>query len=405
MRKIAFWLSLALIFTIPWEAVVEYPILGSISRLTGMLVAGFWLGTVLTTRRIRKPSPFNLWTIIFIVWNATSVFWSGNADRTVEHVGTWSQLFILSYILWDLYTDRSKILTGLQMFVVGAYVVFGNTIINFISGHTFYFERFSATGTNPDDLGAILAIGIPVAWYLCAPKNSAGRSRLWKWVNYIYIPMALMGIALSGTRTAMIAALPGIIFGLASLTRLRFATRMAIIAILLLSAIYLIPMIPEASIARLSTTGSELTGGDLNGRLELWQQGLVSFEKHPILGVGSNMYRSVNTEGKVAHNSFISVLVEVGLVGLSLFLLILITAAIEALRHTGWDRYFWLTVLASWTVAVSTLTWEYRKPTWLILSLIIASASISVQAIERQSSDRTNTAAVQLSPVQGNLRS
>ena len=36
-------------------------------------------------------------------------------------------------------------------------------------------------------------------------------------------------------------------------------------------------------------------------------------EERPLLGVGANMYRTVNTLGKEAHNSFVSVLVELGL--------------------------------------------------------------------------------------------
>ena len=88
------------------------------------------------------------------------------------------------------------------------------------------------------------------------------------------------------------------------------------------------------------------------------------------------MYRSVNSVGKVAHNSFLSVLVELGLVGFLLFALILTVVVIQAWNQPKWERRFWLTMLIVWTIGASTLTWEHRKTTWLFWGLLVASAAI-----------------------------
>ena len=58
MRKIAFWLALVLLFMIPWENSVIVDGVGRISRLMGILVAAFWLGTVLATGKFRQLRPF-----------------------------------------------------------------------------------------------------------------------------------------------------------------------------------------------------------------------------------------------------------------------------------------------------------------------------------------------------------
>jgi len=398
LRTIAFWLSLVLIFSIPAEAVVEYPVLGSASRVIGIALATFWIGTVVVTGRFRKLTPFHIALLVFICWNALSIFWSANADRTVEHILTWIQLFLMIFILWDLYTTRETILAGLQMYVLGCYVALGSTIINFLIGNTFYYERYSAAGTSPDDLGAILAIGIPMAWYLANSKRNSKFSYLLKVVNYAYIPAALMGISLSATRLALVATIPGIVFGLASLTQVKLSTRITIFLFLIVAAYYLLPLIPQESFQRLGTTGTEISSGDLNGRVELWRQGIVAFEEHPLLGVGSNMYRSVNTEHKVAHNSFISVLVELGLVGIVLFGITLAIAIRQIFGQPTWDTRLWLAVLAGWVVAASTLTWEYRKPTWLFLSLIIANAALIRHGEEIIEPVRNNTSEAQVTP-------
>ncbi len=376
MRRIAFWLSLVLIFSIPCEAAVEYPVLGSASRIVGIALATFWMGTVVVTGRFRKLTPFHVVVLAFICWNALSIFWSANADRTLGHLVTWVQLFLMIFILWDLYTTRETIIAGLQMYVLGCYVALGSTIINFLIGNTFYYERYSAAGTSPDDLGAILAIGIPMAWYLANSKSNSKFAYVLQAVNYAYIPAALMGISLSATRLALVAAIPGIVFGLASLTQVKLLARITIFLFLVIAAYYLVPLIPQESFQRLGTTGSEISSGDFNGRVELWRQGIAAFEESPLLGVGSNMYRSVNVEHKVAHNSFISVLVELGLVGFILFGIILATAIRQVFGQPTWDTRLWLAVLAGWVVAASTLTWEYRKPTWLFLSLIVANAAL-----------------------------
>jgi O-antigen ligase len=205
-------------------------------------------------------------------------------------------------------------------------------------------------------------------------------SGLLKFVNYAYIPTAFLGITLSGTRTALIAAIVGMAFGIASLSRIRLAARMAIFLLLASAVLYSIPHVQSLrSFQRFGTIYSEITQGDLNNRTNNWAEGFDSFLEHPVLGVGANMYRSVNTRGKLAHNSFLSVLVELGLIGVALFGTILMMAAIEAWRQPKWEASFWLTTLLAWAICASSLSYEFRKATWLFLSLATVSAALTAQ--------------------------
>lgn len=380
MRTIAFALSLVFIFSIPWEGVSQLPGLGTAAKAMGYVVAAFWVATLIMTGQFRKPSPFHIAVLLFVLWNAVSVFWSANPHETVGHVMTWAQLLAFVFIVWDLYTTRTAVLAGLQAYVLGAYVALGSALANFASGNAFYtnYTRFSSGDTNPDGFGFILVLGMPVAWYLASLQSATPMGRLLKLVNYAYIPAAFLGIALSGTRTSLIAAIPALAFGLASLTRLRLWARAAIFLLLTAAMLILLPHVETLkSFQRLGTTGAELTEGDLNNRINNWSEGLASFAEHPLVGVGSNMYRSVNSLGKVAHNSFLSVLVEVGLIGFTLFGMILVIAVNQAWGQLKWDKRFWLALLAVWAIGASTLTWEYRKSTWLFLSLIVASAALT----------------------------
>jgi O-antigen ligase len=387
MRRTVYWLSLAFIFMIPWEGVISIPGLGTGAKLTGLAAGGCWLALIAMTGRVRTPDPFLVLTTAFVLWVAASVWWSTDTLESARHVVTWVQSLALVYIIWDTFRTSPAIHAALQAYVLGVYVAVIGAVMNFSSSEAFYtnYERYSpGNTTNPDGFGFLIALGIPVAFYL-AGRPAAGRLRgLRRLVNYGFVPVAFYGIALSGTRTAAIAAGIGTLFGIASLTRLRPFTRLAVILVLGIALYSLAPLVsPLESFQRLGTTGTELTQGDLNGRTLQWSQGLVSFADHPVLGVGTNRYRSVNSLGKLAHNSYVSVLVELGLVGLTLFVGVIGIALARALETHGWDRYFWLTILSVWAIGASTLTWEYRKSTWLFLSLMVA-AGAEARARARQ---------------------
>lgn len=398
MRGIAFALSLLFIFLVPWEGVVRWP-LGTLARTLGLAVGAFWLGTVILQNRLRKLTPFHIVFFLFVIWNVLSMFWSADPNKSMAHLRTWVQTLVLVFIMWDLYTTKATILAGLQAYILGAYVAVGSAVQNYLSDNAYYthYQRFSPGDTNPDGFGFILALGIPLAWYLGSSNLTTGRmNALWKFINYAYIPAAFYGLALSGTRTALIASLVGMAYGLISLTRLRLWARIAIFLILSGAILYLWPRVQTLeSFQRLGTTGTELTEGTLNNRTNNWQEGLQTFVEHPIIGVGTNMYRSVNSLGKVGHNSFISVLVELGLIGFFLFAIILAIVVTEAWRHPSkWDKSFWLTLFAVWTIGSSTLTWEHRKTTWLFMSFIVASA-----ALTRYREGKTYKATHSLSPI------
>lgn len=382
LRKIIYWLSLVFIFMLPWEGVIQLPGgVGTAAKLVGLTVGALWLVNVVVTGRLRKPDAFLGATCTFVLWNALSVLWSAAPRQSIVQVATMAQCLGFVCVLWDLYRTRAAILAGLQAYVLGIYVAVGSAAANYFSANPFYthYERFSPGLTHPDGFGFIVALGIPVAWYLAGPASTTKPS-WFRVVNYAYIPTAFVGIAFSGTRSAAIAAVPGMAFGLASLTRLRLSARIAVFVFLTAALFFLLPVLdPLKSFQRIGTIRAEVTEGDLQGRTNQWSEGLDAFSEHPVLGVGTDMYRSVTSLGKEAHNSFLSVLVQLGLIGFVLFGIILIIVVIYAFLHPRWDRNFWLAVLAVWAIGASTLTWEDRKTTWLFMGLVVASAALQPQ--------------------------
>ncbi|MHA2282683.1 MAG: O-antigen ligase family protein [Planctomycetota bacterium] len=385
MRTVSYWLLLIMILMIPWANFVTLPGLGTAGRTMGIFAGVFWLLTVLATGKIRNISLFYVFIFLFFLWDAVSIFWSTDPDSTLTQIFTYAQMAVFSVMLWDLCRTLAAIRGALQAYVLGLIVPITSTIVNFIaSAGTEYalYGRYASVGNNTDTTGILLAIGLPLAWYLAASAGKSKKEQLLRLVNYAYIPAITFAIILTATRFAVIMSLPAFLFGLGTLTRLKPISRIVIFVFLTATVITLVPKIPQANLQRIGTIDDEIQAGDLNDRIDLWKTGLDIWFENPILGIGGDGYPTavepVYGRPRAVHNSFVAISVELGIIGLSLFATIIVSAVFLALRHPKkLDAWFWLTVLITWGLGNLAMTWAHNKPTWLLLSLLAASASLS----------------------------
>ena len=322
IRKVAFLLSLALIFTIPWETAVTISSLGTLTRLIGFGTAGVWVISVLVSGHFRKVHAFHLVTLLFMLFNVASLFWTVNYNLTIERTKTYLQLAILTWILWDLFTTPESLRWAMQVFIFGAYITIASQLMNYASGQiisTYEQGRFTGAGQNAGEFALILSLSIPPAWYLATHQKPGTGALVLKGINFAYIPLALLATVLTASRTSLVTNIPGLLYIAASLRNVKLVYRVLIfgLAILLLMAIP--PLIPQATLARLATFSDSVAGSDLGGRVELWKESFRIFLNHPFLGIGSNALSTPSQLGAFAHNTFLSVLTELGMLGLLLF--------------------------------------------------------------------------------------
>ena len=308
-----------------------------------------------------------------------SLIWSVDLEQSQQQVITYIQLGVLALILWDLYTTENTLKTGMQAYILGSYVTIISTIINRIRDQQIYLYsggRYAGAGLNAVDLALTLSLGLPIAWYLAISTDKNGKSRILAILNYIFIPSALFAIILTGSRTALFAAIPALIYIFSTFKRFRMFNRVIIFIGLVGTLIVVQLSIPSSSFDRFSTTASSILTGDLGGRVSLWQAAMSIFQENPIIGIGSGALSSPLELGTVAHNTYISVLTELGLFGLCLYTAVLIIVLFTALRQSKPYSDVWLAVFMVWLIGVLSLTWEYRKTTWLIMSMIVISANV-----------------------------
>jgi O-antigen ligase len=198
-----------------------------------------------------------------------------------------------------------------------------------------------------------------------------------KLLNISYIPVAIFTIILTGSRTSLVAILPfGIYVALSP--QIKFNRKVLVFVGLVVSALILLPFVPPEILARLGTIGASIASHDLDGRVRLWGEAIALLAKHPILGIGGGtLYTTI---GAAAHNTFVSVAAETGFVGFALFLSTLGLAVYLAMGLPGGKSGVWLAILSTWAIGVLSLSWEFRKETWLFLTFVMIESSFAVRS-------------------------
>jgi O-antigen ligase len=205
------------------------------------------------------------------------------------------------------------------------------------------------------------------------------------WLYRAAIAVAIAAVLLTGSRTAFLASLAAFSFAFWTWRDSGWAQRIASLLLLVLLVLGALRLAPPASRQRLATVTAEISQGTLHNRTRIWKAGLRVFRRHPVAGVGAGAFpKAVEPRlGRpglpgheyVAHNTFLSVLVECGAVGFGLFFLLLAAVVFFIWVMPARQRPVWSVTLMVWSAGVSTLTWEHRKPTWLIFALIGAAWS------------------------------
>jgi len=384
-QRIAFLGVLLFVLVLPIENVVVLPVVGSLSRLIGVVMAVSAIPAFLArgSFTFRRPSLVVVLLGLFILWTFASLLWSVDTSSTLEYSLTFVQILLFVIILWQVSTHTAAPMAIQQAYVIGCSLAALDGVRNFVLDNEAVYRRFAVSNTDPNDYALALALGIPMAWQLFATSRS-----WWRVLNLLFIPVALGVIVLSASRGGTIAALVALLVVPLGFGRLDRFGRRAVLALVVASTLVVpvfwndIATVVGSNIERIGTIGTEITSGTLNEREVLWAAGMEAFSRRPIIGVGGGAFpaaiEKVSGLRSVAHNTFISVAVETGAIGFVLFVAILVVTVTPHLRAFNARSMPSIVLFATLLIGIVPLSWEFRKPTWLVVALLLLVRSVRV---------------------------
>jgi O-antigen ligase len=387
LGKLAFASLWLLVFSIPWEDAITISDFGTSARLVGMVTLGLGFLAILERGAVRHPATGHVMLFLFVALAALSYLWSLYPEGTVVQVYSYAQLFAMVWLIWELSPRARDQMRLMQAYVFGTFVSGVDTIYLFLTHQEAVYQRYAGARLDANDLGLMMALSIPVSYYLLIQAQG------WMvWVYRLQLVLAGTTILLTASRGAALASIVALTIVPLTHARLTGRQKIAVLFTVLLLVCGALVFVPSTSWDRLSTLPSEFTQGTLTGRTVIWKAGWDLFRAHPVLGAGANAFRTtvsrvlalpVNMDVQaltpVAHNTFLSVLAEEGVIGFTLFCALLSVLALSLRALPPFQQQLWLVCLGVWVIGVSGLTWEMRKPTWFFFGLLIAQCGTMVQ--------------------------
>jgi O-antigen ligase len=369
MITVAYMALWVFVFVVPWELLVALPGLSIVSRGTGAVAVGLTMLAIVIHGRVRRWRVFHVAALLFVIWAGLGawLFLDGGIPRKLY---TFVQLFLVLWMMWELGSTPKRVRGLMAAYVFGCCVpAIAKIVLYLRAGDT--LRRFSAGGHDPNDLAMTFALALPLAWYLALTT----RGPLLRWLYRGYLPLGILAAALTGSRGGLVASMVALLV-IPLTMRLSAGRLVGAVVLLCLCGGLLVRYVPTRVMARLSTTGTEIEDKRFGGRFTLWKAGVHAFGHRPVTGYGvGGFVRSITPElgdkALVAHNSFLSVLVEEGLIGLWLYVTMMCSVYFSLRRLPRIERRFALIMFGTLLTAMMPLTWEDQKATWLIMGILI----------------------------------
>jgi O-antigen ligase len=375
MRRIAFYLLWVMVFSIPWEASMLWEDGSTVSRMTGYIALGAGLLAVALRGSIRRPTVLHFLLLGFVLYSGLSIVWSVDPMLTLQGAEARLRLFGMVLLVWELASESSHFRSLLRAYVFGSCIAIVGTVQSFLGGQPLHYQRYAEEGVDPNDLALALVVSIPMAWFLASATRKTWVALLY----YIYIGAAIFAILLTSSRGGVIAATVSLLIVPLTWVRQKRSRKFIVAALTFTALSAGLKYVPEESLARISTTGADVRQGTLDARRYIWVVGLAKFTDHPIVGVGGSAFRTAVSDdipdGIVAHNTFLSVLVEYGVVGAGLFLLIVVEIFLLIWHMPRNRRAVWAVSFMALGIGMFALSWLEYKPPWLLISLLLVHAS------------------------------
>src|SRR5215470_2640128 len=370
-------------------------------KAAGFILALAWLAALANreagTPLIFRDHPLIAYaTVFFAVWSFASILWATDpVSARVESIRL-VQNVLLFVIVFTAIAKRQHLIWVLGAYLGGAFLTAVVGIAGGSSSEQFgpYSDASRLAGGigDPNELAAIVVAALMLA-VVTVP--------LMRWLLGSIVVVLAIALFLTQSRGGLLAlAVVAVVTPfLAGPVRLR-----AVAVILTIAAIgigYYALVAPPAAIQHVTS----FSAGGGTGRTDLWKVAVEMWRDHPIAGIGTGNFtvvepryavRTINLERvdlvvdnpKVAHNTYLHVLTELGIVGFVAFAgmiggsLLVAWRAIKELQRRGERRREILARgLLIGTIGMFAafvfITAQWEKQLWLLLGTCLALSTLA----------------------------
>jgi putative inorganic carbon (hco3(-)) transporter len=312
----------------------DYPLGGSV---VGLMLLAVAIGLLLRGRPVLARTPWNVVLIVFCVFTFLSLCWGSVFLRQPlpflmpndARFADWREYILMPAFLFltaAAVENRRQILILVVLMCLGALAV-DKSFWSTISDRD--FSQYSDDLRDPGAMGYAGANGLAAfeAQFATFALVLASYEKRWllRSAFALLTGLSVFCLMYSFSRGGYAALLMGFLFvGI-------LKTRKLLVLTLLLGLVWT-PIVPNAVRERVLMTYSAKDGGldhSSEIRVGLWEDAIRVFDTSPVIGTGFNTYAYMGRVGDYTdtHNYFIKVLVETGVLGLGLFLILVFRLA------------------------------------------------------------------------------
>jgi O-antigen ligase len=374
----------------------------SLAKVAGAVIVLAWLATASLhndrARNFFRERPGLAYLVIaFVGWNLMSLAWAESSSAGLTSVMRYALNALLLPIGYAAVRDRRDGVRILAVLVVGATIAAVAAIL-IPSAPEAGYERATGTVGDPNALAAALVVGLALAVSFAANRTVRPPLRA---LSALSAVLCFAGIMLTLSRDGLLG------LGAALLLAVLVGGRWRKPALAVCGTAVGSAVVYFGVIASIASQQRILVFGGGTGRVTLWTIALRMISAHPINGIGTGQFANSSvhyllqpgliTRGdlilaspKVAHNTYLNVLAETGIIGGALFIAIVVFCiwciwlAIKRFERDGDERLELLARgllvgLGGFLVTMFFISDEYTKLLWMLLALgpiMLAVASV-----------------------------
>ena len=277
-------------------------------------------GDIFLGRTVRKIKGFDLLAFIFVVYTFLSAAYSPFPYLTLERSTTVLVLYIsVFWIIWKYaYEQGPEKIIYLMLNVIKLIFILSFLMVFISPQRVFLSGRFQGILQNPNSLGITCAIFLPLMlWQFLETKNK---------ITLFFFLLMLISLFLTASRNSINASV--IALGYFIYTRsmkkrpLIFFSSMSLILIL----VWFMQTLAREFLHTYYRSGSIFSIG---GRIEIWPMALNLIAEKPIFGYGFGVEEKIlhlkniilrnQLGGAAVHNSYLGIILQLGIVGFAIF--------------------------------------------------------------------------------------